>query len=384
MDDQMKITIIGWYGTETIGDRAILAGIFSFLSKSYGSFEINLGSLYPFFTQRTIQEDTSLWRKIVGDDLKINLFDSQSINDLESNLDNSDLLIMGGGPLMHISPIFMVEYAFKRARQNGIRTAILGCGIGPLFYGKFKKSVIEILKNADLVILRDQKSIINLQNISDEYSVNIDDLNCLVSYDPAVECVLKAYDFCSADSKDYIALNLRNFPGEYSKKKLDINRKLEKFVFELAKKYKEHTIKLIPMHYFHIGGDDRLFLNKIYFDSGCDNIEVQNKPLSTFQTINVFKNAIFNLGMRFHSVVFQTISSGRNFIMDYTEPSIGKISGFIYDIDPEKFYSDRYINLQKDPINANFVANEFDKFYFSSDRINDALDIYTENLQQIF
>lgn len=28
----MKITIIGWYGTETIGDRAILAGLFSFLT----------------------------------------------------------------------------------------------------------------------------------------------------------------------------------------------------------------------------------------------------------------------------------------------------------------------------------------------------------------
>lgn len=380
----MKITIIGWYGTETIGDRAILAGILSFLSKSYGSFEINLGSLYPFFTQRTIQEDTSLWQKIVGDDLKINLFDSQSINDLESNLDDSDLLIMGGGPLMHIAPIFMVEYAFKKAKKNGIRTAILGCGIGPLFYDKFKKSVIEIINSADLVILRDQKSKANLQNISDEYSVTIDDLNCLVSYDPAVECVLKTQDFCSADNKDYIALNLRKFPDEYSKKKLDINRKLEKFVLELAKRYKEHTIKLIPMHYFHIGGDDRLFLNKIYFDSGCDNIKVQNKPLSTFQTINVFKNAIFNLGMRFHSVIFQTISSGRNFIMDYTEPSIGKISGFIYDIDPEKFYSDRYINLQKDPINTNFIANEFDRFNFSSDRIIDKLNIYTENLQKIF
>jgi hypothetical protein len=70
--------------------------------------------------------------------------------------------------------------------------------------------------------------------------------------------------------------------------------------------------------------------------------------------------------------------------MDYTEPSIGKISGFIYDIDPEKFYSDRYINLQKDPINTNFIANEFDRFNFSSDRIIDKLNIYTENLQKIF
>ncbi len=44
----MRILIIGWYGTETIGDRAILAGLISFFSKVYRCFEIKIGSLYPF------------------------------------------------------------------------------------------------------------------------------------------------------------------------------------------------------------------------------------------------------------------------------------------------------------------------------------------------
>ncbi len=45
----VKIAIIGWYGTETIGDRAILAGILSILNKAYGAYDVKLGSIYPFF-----------------------------------------------------------------------------------------------------------------------------------------------------------------------------------------------------------------------------------------------------------------------------------------------------------------------------------------------
>ena len=44
----MKITIIGWYGTETIGDRAILAGLISIFNQAYDEFEVKLGSLNPF------------------------------------------------------------------------------------------------------------------------------------------------------------------------------------------------------------------------------------------------------------------------------------------------------------------------------------------------
>lgn len=44
-----KICILGWYGTETIGDRAILDGIFILLDKVFCEYELYLGSLNPFF-----------------------------------------------------------------------------------------------------------------------------------------------------------------------------------------------------------------------------------------------------------------------------------------------------------------------------------------------
>ena len=86
----MKVTIIGWYGTETIGDRAILAGLISLFSKTYDGFEIKLGSLYPFFSQRTINEDYSFYKEIINKDFKIKIFNSQNSKELVSAIEDSD------------------------------------------------------------------------------------------------------------------------------------------------------------------------------------------------------------------------------------------------------------------------------------------------------
>ncbi len=50
------------------------------------------------------------------------------------------------------------------------------------------------------------------------------------------------------------------------------------------------------MHYFYIGGDDRVFLNSIAFDLNLQNIEVQNANLTLKETIEVYQNAYFNNG----------------------------------------------------------------------------------------
>ena len=114
----MKITIIGWYGTETIGDRAILAGLISFFNKTYDDFEIKLGSLYPFFSQRTINEDYGFYKEIIKKDIKIDIFNSKDSKDLLNAIKDSDLVVMGGGPLMDLNELFMVEYAFKKAKNT--------------------------------------------------------------------------------------------------------------------------------------------------------------------------------------------------------------------------------------------------------------------------
>ena len=59
----MIVSIIGWYGTETLGDRAILDGILCVLDKIEPCCKVNLGSLFPFYSQRTLREEESVFHE---------------------------------------------------------------------------------------------------------------------------------------------------------------------------------------------------------------------------------------------------------------------------------------------------------------------------------
>lgn len=379
----MKITVIGWYGTETIGDRAILAGLLSFFTRAFGAFEIKLGSLFPFFSERTIHEDHEFWEELCRHNIKIELFNSRHSKELDRAISESDFVAMGGGPLMDMHDLYMIEYAFKRARKLGKKTALLGCGVGPLYGKSYRKSVLEIAKNSDLIILRDSLSKDYLRDIFKEFNTTFNPDFITTSFDPAVECVLAYNRYNQRHDRDYIAINLRKFPNEYARDKRDINSELFKFVKSVSERYKDREIRLIPMHYFHIGNDDREFLNLVKLTLGNDNLRVQNSNLSLKQTIEVFRNAHFNVGMRFHSVVLQTVASGKNYILDYTEPKKGKILGFIEDIDDSKFYTNRYICLQTDEINTDIIQHENDRFSVNQNFINNTLNIYNDKLRGV-
>ena len=106
-----------------------------------------LKKLNPFFTERTLLEDTPFYNQILSRKISIKLFDSTNCKELDNAIRYSDLLVMGGGPLMHIMPMYMIEYAFKKANKLGVKTAILGCGIRPMFYNKYKKSLLNIIND---------------------------------------------------------------------------------------------------------------------------------------------------------------------------------------------------------------------------------------------
>ncbi len=383
----VKTTIVGWYGTETIGDRAIIAGIFHFLKSSFGSFEVNLGSLYPFFTKRTLDEDYSFWEKICNDSFSVRVFDSKKSQKLDEAIRESDIVIMGGGPLMHIDPMFMIEYAFKKAKKLGKKTALLGCGIGPIFPKKFKRSLINISNSSDLILLRDSLSKKYLEDVFQQCGMPLEK-QIYLGLDPAVQCALDFNTiYKNHTSADIIAINLRSFPEEYrrDKKEIDINMKLCKFVDSLASFFSDKTIFLVPMHYFHIGNDDRDFLNQIRFSLNRNNITVQNSCLSLLETMQMYSQAQFNVGMRLHSVVLQTMVSGKNFVLDYTEPGRGKIAGFLKDIDSEGFYSDRYICLQKDNITSEKISRKLleESFSVNSSLVHTKLKTYIDSLKKL-
>lgn len=383
----MKVLIIGWYGTETIGDRAILAGLIQLLTKELGAIDLVLGSLFPFFSERTIYEDKETIKKTSYGSVNYSIIDTSNSSELKKAVIDSDLVVMGGGPLMDLSELYMVDYAFKLAKKKHKKTAILGCGVGPLFHKHYRKTVLSIVENSDVTVLRDTFSKNNLEEIYREFSKDFSESAVEVGFDPAVHYTYRVNEFIKPNfDKEYISINLRSFPSEYSldEKKGIVNSKLETFVSSVAEYFPSTEILLTPMHYFHIGDDDRYFLNEIKFKLGKENIHVQNEPLSLEETVRVYSNAKFNIGMRFHSVVLQTIVSGKNFILDYTQPKKGKISGFVDDIDQSGFYDKRYICLQEQFSDFGFEYSTVDnKFSFGSKLIEQSEETYLYQIRRL-
>jgi polysaccharide pyruvyl transferase WcaK-like protein len=374
-----RIAIIGWYGTETIGDRAILSGLISLFSEVYKDFEIKLGSLYPTLSQRTIFEDYPFYcTSAGGKTIPISIFDTTTISELKSAIKWADMLVMGGGPLMDIDPMYMVEYAFKYAKKKDKKTAILGCGIGPLIQQKFIKSTLSIIKNSDITIFRDNRSL----TLYHEF-IKRESSNCLASIDPAVFAADIFNELHKNDEKNskIISINFRESDGNYNLG-LSIDQTVRLFsnlLKDLANKY-SYEILLVPMHTFRIGGDDRYFLNQLARNVDLPTINVQNIPLSLEETMNVYSNSVFCIGMRFHSILLQTILNGKNYIFDYTDINNGKIINLLHQLQAYEFYKNRYYSLMQPDENIFMPEENIPQYRVDNNKIYNFRKIYIENL----
>lgn len=374
----MEITIIGWYGTETIGDRAILAGILNLISCKTNSFSIHLGSLYPFFTERTIYEDFDFYKSISGGKLSnILIFNSKNPSQLKSHIKSSDLLMVGGGPLMDLSEMYMLEYAFCYAKKKRIKSVLFGCGWGPLKTSSKIEIADKLVDFSDGVIFRDEIS----KNIC--LNRNPDKKNKIfASIDPAIfACDFYMQSIKLQRSNDYIAINFRDvsLEGNHYANSPFSNNKFVDFVESLSLK-SQIPIKLIPMHYFFIGGDDRVYLNEIKQNAKSENVIVQHMPLSLKETMEAFYNAKVCIGMRFHSIVLQTILNGNNYILDYTDPQSGKIIGLIKALKMEEFYKERYCSIYDSKILLNVNLKDERRYTYSREIIEEAKEKYVKIL----
>ena len=344
----VRVLIVGWYGTETIGDRAILAALLMKFRNAVKEINFTIASIYPFYTQRSYLEDKEFWKKYGGleqsiiDNIKI--IDSRSPIALRRAIEETNYVVMGGGPLDDMASMYMVEYALMLAKRYKKRTMLYGCGLNVLKKKQFQKSAKRIIENSDIVILRDEKSKMLAQKLGVK---NFD--NIRVSIDPAVFSILKYKEKNgkSFEKKNYIAINLRDFPSIYSvgeSQSNDVNEKAFAYLDSVVLPRK--SIKLVAMNYFAVGKDDRDILNQYFLKTQAKNIEVVNNPLTMEETFKCFAEADQCIGMRFHAVVIQTILNGNNYILNYTDPTQGKISAFIEQIGGEEFYESRMVHLQ--------------------------------------
>ncbi|NEW07081.1 radical SAM protein [Paenibacillus sp. SYP-B3998] len=319
--NKYKIFVVGWYGTETVGDKAILGGILDFYFEKYGmeNIEVFISSLYPFITKRTIDE-LNVTATVVPVYSEFFYQEASSVNEI----------IVGGGPLMELEELALIAWAFNLAKKNENTTTIFGSGIGPLYSDEKKSIVQEILSLADHIYLRDDKS----SKLAIEMTGR-EDVNNIG--DPAINYINKMKNMIAPNKmNDKLSCYLRELTSEYFGH-LNYEEYItfkDKFEEALAKNiiYLSNKTGMKPhfyaMHNFVIGNDDRdfnyNFVAKYFADS---SVFIEDKLSNVENIVESMKSSKLNVCMRFHSVVFANTLDTDFLAVDYT--SGGKINSYL-------------------------------------------------------
>lgn len=377
----MNICILGWYGTETLGDRAILDGIIRIFSALDKDLNVSIGSLYPVVTERTIYEDINLYQTHTPN-VKVTTFNVKDRKRLHYFILSSDAVLMGGGPLMDLNELFIIEYAFRYAKSCSKRTALLGCGYGPLQRKAYIKCLHNIVENSDLILMRSALCQEKMQLLCDSQHHK----KVYEAMDPAIISVISyRNDYFKLDkessnvSTNIWCINVRDLDYVYGTSDFYY----PKIVHAVKMLAEQVNLCFIPMHTFIVGGDDRLIFNRIAQELQMNNLNVINKPLSLRQCYDYIINCVGCIGMRYHSIVFQTYLNGNNYILDYTDRNNGKNRAFLNSYDKENFYRERYAHILDDPIQL-YLSNSasISRFKFDSSATESEIVFYRTLIEQ--
>lgn len=313
-----RVMICGWYGTETLGDKAILGGVMSAIRASLQSVDFTLISLFPYVSELSRRQ---------MDDLKgCRIVNSQEGARLVGGM---DLVVFGGGPLMALDELADMEAIFGAAKARSVPSMIAGCGVGPLGTEWHNASLKNILSLASLRIYRDEKSRILASELGVDTSTD------LVAEDPAFTWLYNQHDQLLSrppNNRKVLLLGLRDFPCTTYARHLSpvecqaAKQRYERVVVQaletLAEQYPDLLIRPLPMCTNHFGDDDRWFYRRLFRGNTKlkDRLDTSllGAELPPLDYCEAFRSAHVALTMRFHSVVFALGLDVPAVAIDYT------------------------------------------------------------------
>jgi len=304
-----QVFITGWYGTETLGDKAILAGLIDNLRSINKEMNIVVSSISPYYTEETLcQIDGSNDHTVIR----------KNIIDTFRAIVRSEAVIFGGGPFMDMEQMNDVLFTFLMARALGKRTIAYGCGLGPLHAKRMKLITRYILMLAGLTIFRGEKSVL-------KHSDMLFDLRYFVGTDLSITYLLRQGEYDPGKSGDApVLVAIRDWPVIYCDNKdkyVEIKQRFLDVFFKFIKnEFLDKKIKVVffPMHTFYIGGDDRLYFKDIQKHIGEHPLVEYFYPDCTLDdAVRMFKGSRMVIGMRYHSIVFGCILGIPTLAIDY-------------------------------------------------------------------
>ncbi len=291
---QPRVLLLGWYGTETVGDRAILAECCRLLQDAYGECRFQLASSRPAFSRRTLTQ-LELDFPVVSPGL--------------AAIRSADLVVVAGGPVMDDPEMLAWWLRLLAARWLGKPCVLLGVGTHPL--------------RAMLPVARSLASLSSRVALREEGA-----LAGRVFVDPAFYGAVPARP--ERREGFHLAVNLRPWPPAFYRGPHGAFRPTwERFLHEVLAALEElcrdgvvHRITLFPMH--DVPPDDDRLLYPL-----CAGLPASflQEPLSPRATAALLASADAFLGMRFHANLLAALAGTPGIGVDY-DSSLGKITWF--------------------------------------------------------
>jgi polysaccharide pyruvyl transferase WcaK-like protein len=351
-----RVLICGWYGTETLGDKAILGGILDALAAIYPDMQCTLASLHPYISIETRHQMPEL----AGVDIV-------PVSAAITLAPQMDIVIFGGGPIMAVDQLADMQLILQQARKHNVLTVLGGCGVGPLGTGIHKRAIADILKLADMRIYRDKES---LKVAGDLGAASHDDR---VAEDPAFTWLHNVRPRSPVErirAEKVLLLGLREFPWQEYASHLSgsaaesmqraYGQAVAACLGQLARRFDSLVIRPLPMCTNHFGGDDRWFYRKLFRENSMQlpaiDMSLLNAELAPSAYAAAFLDADACIAMRYHSLVFALALGVPAVALDYTLGR-GKVASLArkWDVPVSSI----------DSVSADFLANEVERLLVS-------------------
>ncbi len=320
-----RLLICGWYGTETLGDKAILGGVMIAARKRSPNLAIDVASLEPYVTKETSRQMPDLQ---IGKVLSF----GEALAGIMTKEFGAIAVV---GPLMSsIRRCTHLFELFAAAKISGTRAIVAGCGLGPLQVEHRNAAIKYILELADEVVLRDTASAELARTMLDV------ERPCVVAPDAAFLWIHRQKPLSAARDRRRILLALRDWPLNEFGSGIDpaaaaiVKARYEAELVEMLRELQrlEPSLEIVPfcMHKYFVGGDDRKFYRRLLgrFPQILARLDDRHRPPA--EDLRFFSSSRAVLAMRFHSVVFSLATNTPFLAVDYTMG--GKIAGLLRDV----------------------------------------------------
>lgn len=303
------VAIIGWYGTETLGDAAILGEIlFCLQEQGFADSEI---AVYGSAAKRTALTLAELARPRVESCELVDL--------LGSPTDMPSLLIFGGGPLCDGRAMTELARLLAKPASAGCRVFLWGVGVGPLHEPRYRQAIAAILRRADKIAFRDDAS----RRLAETLAPEIRQAALAVLPDPAAGYLRRFMSARRTSEPPYCLAAVRSWPrlagqgltdDEFARQKKSYDERWREVLADIAGR--GLAVRLIAHEYWP--EEDRDYFAAL-LDALPDNsrLSVIEPMLTVNEALQWYAQAEVVLAGRFHAAVFALALNKPFLAVDY-------------------------------------------------------------------